>query len=1578
MSIISKMFTDYSGIDTGDLSGNQKKELYKKLSSIRSDDLRTLDDHKRFVELVRLLRQASMEDMDLFGQKFRDTLKSLLAVGEDGVYTNQLRFIYELIQNVDDCEYVDVSDCNLEIEFRYERDPGLIIFSYNEVGFSPENVFAITGIAEKSKNISNDKVEIGEKGIGFKSVFGIAKKVRIESGMFAFELYADNFTVPVPVYEGYEPVKGTRLTLEMTSAACKGIYRELVKQYMTQEAMLNQNPILFLNKLTHLRMFFDGFRYIDFQVQRTVPEIHGELQFEADSTISVDMKDHNNGMDREVKNEIKCYRYTMPVTYGKEECVARYGEDTAFEERKHNLVAVFPLLPETMENYKGVLYSFLPTQVRMTVPIILHVPYKLGGSREFVDSHNNDAWFLFTNHKLAEFFEKIYLDLAQILKKGLIRYIPAKNKYFFGNNGGKTNSLIIPEFSGKYIIDKPIFYTEEGTFENVDHIVAFGKDEELQDPAEVHRLLNDPSKLFVPEYAIDMKIFGCRVIENVQERLFTYGMNHPSSLDEILTWLEKNIQYLSYYKLLSDHETALFTFEHLTAIARHGQLWQALINNARKRIADRKALPSYHLKGVVSNIDSGANALLTDVIKDADLDKVFMDYLKKIEYHFLVVENKKDFAIAADNGVVLAKGSELGSFAKLARLFDQHGTFAASMEIRQSSERLNQVDDSMSNQEYLSLLHGVRKSLMDSFGKRMYNSYIKIISEAGTDKKRFLSELLQNADDCKYPEGATPYFKLEMEGEKLTVQYNEEGFTKDNVRAITAIGESTKKLLLAGDNRSIGEKGVGFKSVFGVAESVEIHSNGFDFRLTNKFPTVPEICEPLVVDRGTTMLFKMIQDVSSGFRPERILQLCICLRNLKRIEILDHLVTITDDDHRRIITMDGQRYVLERRVYEFDITDATALAQRNANGKDIEPHQRIVSYIPGKIRGLEMNLYSGLPVEIKSNVPLIIDAPFELTTSRENILHNQWNDIVRAYLYNAILAIMEEKNDNGLEVLRYVGFRSQNNVVTWQNFDDAYLNHYDWIAALRKAKILPMLGVKGSISADEIKCVLIPEFIAKRQGIDSIIPYFTGAIIDTVGKSQFVPLLEAIGCEKVRGEEILRYLQEKTAESIADKEFREGLYAYLSNSQGNIIFEGIGARVLSLPIFPVRTENGTEYISYKSNIYTHKTDISREDYYILNTSVMTLKQADEILSGHGRINELTQEVFDAKYQKILIDYIENRKEQHTLRQIAYYVLNEYRNNRSSFVKCKTVLLGLKQKIPFMTINGEYKTGNKFLNSREQWYAGPLIQALVIDPKYQDLAKFLEIREVESIHYDDIDFEIEDIYDDDIEDLECDFVNFYEIITYLINEGLISDEQIEKYHLEFGVGSNDNDDDPYEEFPEKPVNDLGRLKNHIKEKWEHNRNPYVEKTYIRWNPKYTINKTEYTLGMYQSMFNEKKCFCQMCKGLYPTRYIERNDVEKNPAYAWEQMYLNLCLTCSKDYTLLRNNDAIWQQFVENIIYADVLSGGNVDIPIGAGSITFTATHLAEIQEIFKNEGWGSNAPRRNPIMGTSEENGYGNE
>ena len=109
---------------------------------------------------------------------------------------------------------------------------------------------------------------------------------------------------------------------------------------------------------------------------------------------------------------------------------------------------------------------------------------------------------------------------------------------------------------------------------------------------------------------------------------------------------------------------------------------------------------------------------------------------------------------------------------------------------------------------------------------------------------------------------------------------------------------------------------------------------------------------------------------------------------------------------------------------------------------------------------------------------------------------------------------------------------------------------------------------------------------------------------------------------------------------------------------------------------------------------------------------------------------------------------------------------------------------------------------------------------------------------------------------------------------------------------------------------------------------------------------------------------------MCKKKYNNKYIERNNIEKLPAYAWSQMYLNLCLTCSKDYIELRNNDALWGQFIAGIMKTNPLSADHFDIRIGDSTITFTATHLAEVQEILKQEGWGNKAPKRKPKLGKS--------
>jgi hypothetical protein len=68
---------------------------------------------------------------------------------------------------------------------------------------------------------------------------------------------------------------------------------------------------------------------------------------------------------------------------------------------------------------------------------------------------------------------------------------------------------------------------------------------------------------------------------------------------------------------------------------------------------------------------------------------------------------------------------------------------------------------------------------------------------------------------------------------QMRIDCNEAGFTKENVKAICSIGQSTKKAI---DRQKgfIGEKGIGFKSVFKVADVVHISSGPFQFKLDRR------------------------------------------------------------------------------------------------------------------------------------------------------------------------------------------------------------------------------------------------------------------------------------------------------------------------------------------------------------------------------------------------------------------------------------------------------------------------------------------------------------------------------------------------------------------------------------------------------------------------------------------------------------------------------------------------------------------------------------------------------------------------
>ena len=98
------------------------------------------------------------------------------------------------------------------------------------------------------------------------------------------------------------------------------------------------------------------------------------------------------------------------------------------------------------------------------------------------------------------------------------------------------------------------------------------------------------------------------------------------------------------------------------------------------------------------------------------------------------------------------------------------------------------------------------------------------------DLTHFFWELLQNADDSKY--STTPRVDFVLTSDSLTYQTNEVGFTRVEVESLCAVGCSSK----AGQKDTIGEKGIGFKSIFKIADVVTIHSGAYSFKLDTRSP----------------------------------------------------------------------------------------------------------------------------------------------------------------------------------------------------------------------------------------------------------------------------------------------------------------------------------------------------------------------------------------------------------------------------------------------------------------------------------------------------------------------------------------------------------------------------------------------------------------------------------------------------------------------------------------------------------------------------------------------------------------------
>lgn len=333
-------------------------------------------------DALTLLRKLRAE----FDSAIPDYRNSLAILG-DTTYEDRKHFLLELIQNADDAYYDEEETL---ISFSIYEDS--LEISYNEKGFTINDVIAITGTGASTKTANKLSANsfIGEKGIGFKSVFALANEVRIESGPWGFRLHKDNYIVPELIYPVDNSMKGTKLRVYFSSSESVTIVANELLKLVTKQL----ESFLFLQRLK-------TFQYQDFRQSVIEPK-----------KLSILPNGENDRLTLETNPGGLTRNYSLY-----EEEIEFPGELVGIRwERlgsQHSLKRKISIAAMTNSSYNesslGRLFCYLPTEVKLPIPVFLQIDGHLKADRERLHDIENNQWNKYLLKKIPSFILRTIL-----------------------------------------------------------------------------------------------------------------------------------------------------------------------------------------------------------------------------------------------------------------------------------------------------------------------------------------------------------------------------------------------------------------------------------------------------------------------------------------------------------------------------------------------------------------------------------------------------------------------------------------------------------------------------------------------------------------------------------------------------------------------------------------------------------------------------------------------------------------------------------------------------------------------------------------------------------------------------------------------------------------------------------------------------------------------------------------------------------------------------------------------------------------------------------------------------------------
>lgn len=332
----------------------------------------------------------------------------------------------------------------------------------------------------------------------------------------------------------------------------------------------------------------------------------------------------------------------------------------------------------------------------------------------------------------------------------------------------------------------------------------------------------------------------------------------------------------------------------------------------------------------------------------------------------------------------------------------------------------------------------------DRVRESLNNSIEELGIKLNTKKIHFIFELIQNAEDNKYDESSDPSLTFHLlstnptntpnSNGTLFIENNEVGFSEENVDAICSVGKSTKKKI----EGYIGEKGIGFKSVFKVSSLPHIFSNGYEFNLPKHdessgfgfiYPIWVDSIPDILFSSETTIVLPLNRNDYPFENMERDLcdiksETILFLSKLKKLKI------IIDKHYERTIYKDDSQYPIVK-VWTETYDSNSNLKQKfvekywvhtesfpvpewayNEERVDIQNRPVTVAFPLSPVSKSAGQIFAYLPIQSDSGLPFLVNADFLLTADREKIEDNQWNKWLRDCVADVFVNAFELIIDN--------------------------------------------------------------------------------------------------------------------------------------------------------------------------------------------------------------------------------------------------------------------------------------------------------------------------------------------------------------------------------------------------------------------------------------------------------------------------------------------------------------------------------------------------------------------------------------